>query len=546
MKAKRRKKSAKPSAKQKDICNADPDSAELSAAAEAPSKRAPQATATRAGTRKRRHRESEPSDAAAPEVLVAKTAPAAPQPESRWSRRRSSARGASATAPCRRSSSDERKVAREAPEGSRQGSEADADPDASPSRPQPRVRRSGSSAGPSASNQSLSRASSISYLSSCPAPSASSSQPSQPAPVSSSAPPSEFLRDTTGEATVGEWRVEYASVTTPGGRYGGLNQDRHFVLLDTSSGSLFFVVADGHGPSGHMAAETACRSFRSSLGASPIASVPAREAEGTLRSLFRAAHERVLELYGSPGALKQTHVLFTAGAEAARFELRAALPGGGLAYVNTTNAGDVRSVEFGTTATIVALRPDGALVSANAGDSVAVLGGRRRGALAPAGRVSEMHHSSNPRERGRVTKRGAGMTWRDPYLYPPPDSPGPRVAGIALTRSLGHRSLCQHGITWEPFCASRTLSKPGGGRDSGGGPGYALIVASDGLWEQLSDEEALSLLDGCSSAREGAALLAAAAAAKYGVEDRVDNISVICALLWPAAGGEASRSEGRR
>jgi len=100
---------------------------------------------------------------------------------------------------------------------------------------------------------------------------------------------------------------------------------------------------------------------------------------------------------------------------------------------------------------------------ANVGDSRAVL-------LGPAGavRASTDHRASDAAEARRVVQDG-GIVRHG------------RVGGqLSVSRSLGDHHLKSSGVSCIPDVFSREL-----------GPGeHALIIASDGLWDVLSDEQA--------------------------------------------------------
>jgi serine/threonine protein phosphatase PrpC len=54
---------------------------------------------------------------------------------------------------------------------------------------------------------------------------------------------------------------------------------------------------------------------------------------------------------------------------------------------------------------------------------------------------------------------------------------------VAMTRALGHKVLGAFGLTFEPQVRRLKLSK----RDA------VLVIASDGLWEKLTDREVVNI-----------------------------------------------------
>lgn len=128
----------------------------------------------------------------------------------------------------------------------------------------------------------------------------------------------------------------------------------------------------------------------------------------------------------------------------------------------------------GCTATVALLhRRNGAgsrLYVANVGDSRAVLAG-----TSGARRLSTDHRASDAAEARRVADEG-GLVRHG------------RVGGqLSVSRSLGDHHLKSSGVSCVPdVCAC----------DLGAGD-HALIIASDGLWDALSDSDANEMLQGC-------------------------------------------------
>jgi len=105
---------------------------------------------------------------------------------------------------------------------------------------------------------------------------------------------------------------------------------------------------------------------------------------------------------------------------------------------------------------------------ANVGDSRAVLfssGDTRR--------LSKDHRPDDPAEERRVIADGGKIV-------------NGRVGGdLAITRSLGDHRLKGRGVSCTPDVFSCSLSR-----------GQILIIASDGLWDVMTDEEACEAMDG--------------------------------------------------
>jgi len=106
------------------------------------------------------------------------------------------------------------------------------------------------------------------------------------------------------------------------------------------------------------------------------------------------------------------------------------------------------------------------IYSANAGDSRAVLchGGKTV-------RLSQDHKAGDPAEKTRIEELG-GFVMRG------------RVLGmLAVSRAFGDHTLKQF-VSARPYISKTTLT----------GDEEFLIVACDGLWDELSDEEAVKLV----------------------------------------------------
>lgn len=135
----------------------------------------------------------------------------------------------------------------------------------------------------------------------------------------------------------------------------------------------------------------------------------------------------------------------------------------------------------GTTATVVLTHrmPDSLTVHvANVGDSRAVVSNREGGVR----RVSKEHKATDPDEVKRVLDEG-GSVRRG------------RVGGqLSVSRALGDHHLKSSGVSCIPDVMTFDGTRE-----------RALIVASDGLWDVVSDEDACKILDGTidSAAIEG-------------------------------------------
>lgn len=136
----------------------------------------------------------------------------------------------------------------------------------------------------------------------------------------------------------------------------------------------------------------------------------------------------------------------------------------------------------GCCATVALLHRRGAAATlhvANVGDSRAVLVGPGL-----AKRVSRDHRASDPEEAKRIAADGGFVRHG-------------RVAGsLSVSRSLGDHHLKECGVSCVPDVCSCTLEA---GEASGG---LALVIASDGLWDALEDDDARQVVRDCVAAAE--------------------------------------------
>ncbi|KAG5191135.1 phosphatase 2C-like domain-containing protein [Tribonema minus] len=172
------------------------------------------------------------------------------------------------------------------------------------------------------------------------------------------------------------------------------------------------------------------------------------------------------------------------------------------------------------------------LYAANVGDSRAVL--YQRGAAA---RLTRDHKADDPAEVERVEASG-GFVLRG------------RVLGIlAVARSFGDHGM-KEWVPALPFTSATSLAPPaavencvvarsgGGGGGGGSGGGDFFILACDGIWDVLSDEEACAIVaraaaeagegGGEGDARNAPAQALVAEALRRG---STDNITVMVVFL---------------
>ena len=162
----------------------------------------------------------------------------------------------------------------------------------------------------------------------------------------------------------------------------------------------------------------------------------------------------------------------------------------------------------GSTACVAVVRKEGSsnvLYVANVGDSRAVLS-----KSGTAERLSVDDKCDNPEENARV-KGGGGIIVDN------------RLGGVlAVTRSFGDHALTRVGLIATPHIKKYTI-KPFD---------KYLVIASDGVWDELSDQDAIDLCHDDATTKRIAQLIVRTALQR----GSKDNISVIVMRLNGATG----------
>lgn len=257
-----------------------------------------------------------------------------------------------------------------------------------------------------------------------------------------------------------------------------INQDTAVVSLLPESSGVFLSVFDGHGVDGRAISRAAASSTLSTV---------TKEAKGAGTSFDPAA------------------VLARALPDA-NDELPAAQ-----AHVS------------GTTAIVAILKPSHVTVGC-VGDSRCVLG--REAEVGQEWQTIDLSVDQKPdvaEERARIEAAGGKVSGGGAW-----DGEITRVwhegVGVAVSRSLGDHVLKKVGVIAEPVVAQRDLDE----RDS------VLILASDGLWEFVTSQEAVALAQSFRpNADTAGRALCKLAGRRWRREsgDYRDDISVICVFL---------------
>ncbi|KAI3804538.1 hypothetical protein L1987_26155 [Smallanthus sonchifolius] len=181
---------------------------------------------------------------------------------------------------------------------------------------------------------------------------------------------------------------------------------------------------------------------------------------------------------------------------------------------------------YSGTAALTIIREGDLIVLANVGDSRAVLGTTSNDGSLVAVQLTVDFKPSLPQEKERIYKSGGSVC-------EPDDEPGvsriralidetPEGPGLALSRAFGDFCVKDFGLISEPDVTQRTLTT----RDR------FVILATDGVWDVVSNEKAVEIVSSSAAERdESAKQVVEYAAAQWKCKRpgyAADDISVVC------------------
>lgn len=297
----------------------------------------------------------------------------------------------------------------------------------------------------------------------------------------------------------------FASVYSKGGKK-GINQDSVVVWEEFGSQEdvIFCGVYDGHGPWGHLVS---------------------KKVREIMPSSFLCNWQETLALMDDDVDCESDGCLN-------HFEIWKK------SYLNTCSAVDdelqqhsgIDSFYSGTTALTIVRQGD-LIVLANVGDSRAVLATTYNdGSLIPV-QLTVDHKPNLPQESERIKRsNGRVCSARDePGLYRiwmPSGESALQGPGLAISRAFGDFFVKDFGLTSEPQVTQRYLTS----RDQ------FIILATDGVWDVLSNEEAIEIVASTPKREDSAKRLAECAARAWKLKKRgfaTDDISAICLFFHP-------------
>jgi len=193
-------------------------------------------------------------------------------------------------------------------------------------------------------------------------------------------------------------------------------------------------------------------------------------------------------------------------------------------------ASDIDVKMSGTTGCVVFVRGD-QLYTANAGDSRAILATMDDGAL-EAVELTFDQKPDLPEEKKRIEASGGIV---EPIVDPYEGPVGPFrvwvkrqvVPGLAMARSIGDQLASTVGVCADPVVNSFKIDQND----------MFLIVASDGIWEFMSNEEVIEIMSGyLDNPQKGCDLLCSEAYKRWKAEEYVvDDITAIVCVFDQAA-----------
>jgi serine/threonine protein phosphatase PrpC len=227
------------------------------------------------------------------------------------------------------------------------------------------------------------------------------------------------------------------------------NQDRLIMAEDEATGALMMSVFDGHGEAGHLVSQQFKDKYAAAVFNSPEYKSGGEGINAALAKHFLTVEADVLK------------------------------------------DGSIDTEFSGTTAVATVITMDKTLYCANCGDSRIMLGELDDSGKIVAKEVSIDNKPDDPKEKARIIKSG-GRVFAVEY---DDGVDGPArvwlkhmdIPGLAMSRSLGDTVAHSAGVISEAEVYTVPLTSKT----------KTLIIGSDGLWEFISNQEALDLIAKC-------------------------------------------------
>lgn len=275
------------------------------------------------------------------------------------------------------------------------------------------------------------------------------------------------------------------------GRTRKTNQDS-YLMMGNGTGDFVAAVMDGHGDQGHHVSSFVKNSLAPQLmNAHEKLSADTHRLPGEVESLVKGAFHNV------ESALAKTNI-------------------------NSASSGST---------TVACAKKGNRLYVANVGDSRAVLGRASKDTEGhfEAVALTVDHSLDDPREKARCCRIGGEV---EPMYIPGIGFRGParlwktkqREGGLAVSRAFGDVSLKDAGVSAVPDVSVKTLDAND----------HFVILASDGVWDYVSNEEAVRLAASKSDPREASEAIVATARKRWRMEgggQYIDDVTALVARL---------------
>ncbi|CAH9122538.1 unnamed protein product [Cuscuta epithymum] len=312
---------------------------------------------------------------------------------------------------------------------------------------------------------------------------------------------------------------EVASLFTQQGRKGN-NQDAMLVWENFGSrkGAVFCGIFDGHGPYGHMVAKRVRDSLPLKLSALLEVSTKSDDVpmdmslstKGSINSesaSFLCTDE--VKVHTSGDIFQTLKESFLTSFSVMDLELKTA---------------SIDSFSSGTTA-VTLVRQGHDLVIGNVGDSRAILGTRDKGNSIIAVQLTVDLKPNLPAEAERIQKcKGRVFALHDEPEVTRVWLPNADFPGLAMARAFGDFCLKDFGLISVPEVSYRRLTA----KDE------FVILATDGIWDVLSNEEVVEIVDSASARSSAAKVVVEAAIRSWRNKhpaSKVDDCAVVCLFL---------------
>ena len=166
---------------------------------------------------------------------------------------------------------------------------------------------------------------------------------------------------------------------------------------------------------------------------------------------------------------------------------------------------------------------------ANIGDSRIVLGTRDQHNNISAKRLSVDHKPDSPNELKRIIESGgrvSAIEYEDGILGPSRVWLGNmKIPGLAMSRSLCDKVAHLAGVISTPDLFEYHLDNYSD---------LLLIIATDGLWEFMSDQDSISIASKCDKPADAVTKLISASNEKWLAKEQVVDDTTVCVIFLEA------------